>query len=154
MFAKAAGIELKHVPYKGSAPALTDLLGGQIPLMFDPVKSVLPHVQGGKLRALAVSSSPRSPVLPAVPTLDEAGLKGFEATAWWAIYGPAGLPPAVARRLATEAQRVVQAEAFRGRLLEIGVQPGGAQAQDQAEFQRFELAKWGRAVRDSGVTLD
>ena len=154
MFAKAAGIDLRHVPYKGSAPALTDLLGGQIPLMFDPVQSVLQHVRGGKLRALAVSSTARSPVLPAVPTLDEAGLKGFEATAWWALYGPAGLPPAVASRLVAEARRVVQAEAFRGRLLEIGVQPGGAEAQVQANFQRSELAKWGRAVRDSGVTLD
>ena len=154
IFAKAAGIDLKHVPYKGSAPALTDLLGGQIPLMFDPVQSVLQHVRGGKLRALAVSSTARSPVLPAVPTLDEAGLKGFEATAWWALYGPAGLPPAVASRLVAEARRVVQAEAFRGRLLEIGVQPGGAEAHAQTAFQRAELAKWSRAVRDSGVTLD
>ena len=154
MFAKAAGIELKHVPYKGSAPALTDLLGGQIPLMFDPVQSVLQHVRAGKLRALAVSSTARSPVLQAVPTLDEAGLKGFEATAWWALYGPAGLPSAAAARLVAEARRIVQAEAFRGRLLEIGVQPGGAAAQVQADFQRAELAKWGRAVRDSGVTLD
>jgi tripartite-type tricarboxylate transporter receptor subunit TctC len=154
MFAKAAGVELKHVPYKGSAPALTDLLGGQIPVMFDPVQSVLQHVRGGKLRALAVSSSARSPVLPAVPSLNEAGLKGFEATAWWALYGPANLPGAVATRLADEARRIVAAEGFRNRLLEIGVQPGGASAQAQPEFQRVEAAKWGKAVRDSGVTLD
>lgn len=154
MFAKAAGVELRHVPYKGSAPALTDLLGGQIPLMFDPVQSVLQHVRGGKLRALAVSSMARSPVLPAVPTLDESGLKGFEATAWWALYGPARMPPAIASRLVAEARRIVQSETFRNRLLEVGVQPGGAEAQAQTDFQRAEIAKWGRAVRDSGVTLD
>ena len=99
MFARAAGIELRHVPYKGSAPAISDLLGGQIPLMFDPVQSVLQHIRGGKLRALAVSSAERSAVLPQVPTLNESGLKGFEATAWWALFAPAGLPPAVAAKL-------------------------------------------------------
>jgi len=153
MFAKAAGVELKHVPYKGSAPAVTDLLGGTIPLMFDPVQSVLQHVKGGKLRALAVSSSARAAVLPQVPTLNEAGLKGFEATAWWALFAPANLPAPIASRLASEAARIVQAEAFREKLLEIGVQPGGA-SQPFAEFQRSEMAKWGAAVRDSGVTLE
>jgi tripartite-type tricarboxylate transporter receptor subunit TctC len=153
MFAKAAGIELKHVPYKGSAPAVTDLLGGQIPLMFDPVQSVLQHIRGGKLRALAVSSSARAAVLPQVPTVNEAGLPGFEATAWWALFAPAGLPAPIAAKLAAEAARIVQAEAFREKLVEIGVQPGAA-AQPFADFQRAEIAKWGAAVRDSGVTLD
>ena len=153
MFAKAAGVELKHVPYKGSAPAVTDLLGGQIPLMFDPVQSVLQHVRGGKLRCLAVSSSARAPVLPQVPTLNEAGLKGFEATAWWALFAPAGLPAPIAGKLAAEAARIVQTEAFRDKLIEIGVQPGGS-AQPFADFQRAEIAKWGAAVRDSGVTLE
>ena len=153
MFAKAAGVELKHVPYKGSAPAVTDLLGGTIPLMFDPVQSVLQHVKGGKLRALAVSSSARAAVLPQVPTLNEAGLKGFEATAWWALFAPANLPAPVASRLVSEAARIVQTESFREKLIEIGVQPG-ASAQPFAEFQRAEMAKWGAAVRDSGVTLE
>ncbi len=154
MFAKAAGVTLKHVPYKGSAPALTDLLGGQIPLMFDPVQSVLQHVRAAKLRALAVSSQARSPVLPQVPTLDEAGLKGFEATAWWALFAPAGVAPAIAAKLSAEVRRIVNAEAFRDRLVELGVQPAGAATPSFADFQRAELAKWGRAVRDSGVTLD
>jgi tripartite-type tricarboxylate transporter receptor subunit TctC len=154
MFAKAAAVELKHVPYKGSAPALADLLGGQIPLMFDPVQSVLAHVRGGKLRALAISSSARSSVLPQVPTLNEAGLKGFEATAWWALFAPAGLPPAVATQLAAETRRAVEAAGFRARLVEIGVQTADAAAPAFADFQRAELAKWGRAVQDSGVTLE
>jgi tripartite-type tricarboxylate transporter receptor subunit TctC len=154
MFAKAAGVTFRHVPYKGSTPALTDLLGNQIPLMFDPVQSVLPHVRAGKLRALAVSSTTRSPVLPQVPTLEESGLKGFEATAWWALMAPAGLPPAVAERLQGEAHRIVASAAFRDRLVDVGVQPGSTMTQPFAEFQKSELAKWGRAVRDSGVSLE
>ena len=154
MFARAAGVELKHVPYRGSAPAVTDLLGGQILLMFDPVQSVLQHIRSGKLRALAVSSADRSPVLPQVPTLNEAGLKGFEATAWWALFAPAGLPPAVAAKLTADARRVVEAAAFRDRLIEVGVQTPTGPARSFAEFQKGELAKWGKSVRDSGVTLD
>jgi tripartite-type tricarboxylate transporter receptor subunit TctC len=160
MFAKAAGIERKHIPYKGSAPAMTDLLGGQIPLMFDPVQSVLQHVRSGKLRALAVSSAGRSNVLPNVPTLEASGLKGFEATAWWAMFAPAGLPSPLAEKLSLEITRIVHSESFRAKLIEVGVQPQ-AQAQGSGsaslaftEFQRTELAKWGRAVRNSGVTLD
>ena len=154
MFAKAAGVELKHVPYKGSAPAVSDLLGAQIPLMFDPVQSVFQHVKSGKLRALAVSSAERSAVLPHVPTLNEAGLKGFEATAWWAVFAPAGLPAAIAAKLTADAHRVVETAAFRDRLLEVGVQTPTGAARPFAEFQRLELAKWGKSVRDSGLTLE
>lgn len=154
MFAKAAGIELKHVPYKGSAPAISDLLGGQIPLMFDPVQSVLQYVRGGKLRALAVSSAERSPVLPQVPTLNEAGLKGFEATAWWALFAPAGVPPAITSKLMTEARRIVETKSFRDRLLEVGVQTPSGSPLGFAEFQKSEIAKWGKVVRDANVSLD
>ena len=154
MFAKAAGVELKHVPYKGSAPAITDLIGGQIPLMFDPVQSVLQHVKSGKLRALAVSSGDRSSVLPQVPTLNESGLKGFEATAWWALFAPAGLAPAIAAKLSADVRRIVETASFRDRLLEVGVQTPVGPARAFAEFQRAEITKWGRAVRDSGVTLE
>lgn len=154
MFCKAAGITLKHVPYKGSAPAITDLLGGQIPVMFDPVQSVLQHIRGGKLRALAISSKARAPVLPQVPTLAESGLADFEATAWWALFAPAQLPAPIATRLAGEAGRIIQTAGFRDKLVEIGVQTGAMSAQAFAEFQRQEMDKWGRAVKDAGVTLD
>jgi tripartite-type tricarboxylate transporter receptor subunit TctC len=153
MFARASGADLKHVPYKGSAPAITDLLGGQIPLMFDPVQSVLPHVQSGRLRALAVSSRTRAPVLPQVPTLAESGLKDFEATAWWAVFAPAGTPGAVLSVLQGEVERIVRSDAFRERLGNLGVQPA-ALREPFAEFQRVELAKWGRAVQESGATVD
>ena len=153
MFAKAAGIQLKHIPYKGSSQAVTDLLGGQIPLMFDPVQSVLAHVASGKLRALAVSSRQRSPVLAQVPTLDEAGLKGFEAIAWWAGFAPANLPAPVACALATQVERIVRSDAFREQLGNLGVLPAASRL-PFAEFQRAEMAKWGQAVRDSGASLD
>lgn len=154
MFAKAAGISLKHVPYRGSAPALTDVIGAQIPLMFDPVQSVLPQIQGGRLRALAVSSRARSAVLPQVPTIAESGLRGFEAEAWWAVYGPANLPAAESALLRQEVERVVRSEAFREKLGNLGVSPAVPMKMAFVEFNRGELAKWGRAVRDSGATLD
>ncbi len=153
LFAGAAGIRLQHVPYKGSAPAITDLLGNQIPLMFDPLQSVIAHVRSGKLRALAISSRTRSPVLPEVPTIDEAGLKGFESTAWWAVFGPANLPPAVTSRLRSAVASIVRSDAFRDRLGNLGVVPS-AEPLSLPEFQRAEVVKWGRAVRDSGAAVD
>ena len=154
MFAKAAGISLKHVPYRGSAPALTDVIGAQIPVMFDPVQSVLPQVQGGRLRALGVSSRTRSPVLPQVPTLAESGLRGFEAQAWWSVFAPANLPAAESAMLRQEIERVVRSEAFREKLGNLGVSPAGPMKMAFADFNRAELAKWGKAVRDSGASLD
>jgi tripartite-type tricarboxylate transporter receptor subunit TctC len=154
LFAKAAGVDLKHVPYRGSAPAMTDLVGGQIPLMFDPVQSVLPHVQGGRLRALAVSSKQRSPVLPKVPTLDESGLRGFEAEAWWAIFAPARLPAAEATLLRNEIERIVRSEEFKDKLVSLGISPVSLNGEAFDTFQRAELTKWGKAVRDSGASLD
>lgn len=154
LFAKAAGVELKHVPYRGSAPAVTDLVGGQIPLMFDPVQSVLPHVSGGRLRALAVSSKQRSPVLPKVPTLDESGLRGFEAEAWWAVFAPARLPSAEATLLRNEIERIVRSDEFKEKLVSLGISPVSLNGEAFDSFQRTELAKWGKAVRDSGASLD
>ena len=153
MFATAAGVKLQHVPYKGSAPAITDLLGNQIPTMFDPVQSVLQHVKSGKLRALAISGKTRSPVLPDVPTLDEAGVKGFETTAWWAVFGPANMPADVANTLKTEIERILRSDAFTEKLGSIGVQPS-TEPGSLAEFQKSEVAKWGKAVRDSGAVQD
>jgi len=154
LFAKSAGIELKHVPYRGSAPAVTDVVGGQIPLMFDPVQSVLTHVQSGRLRALAVSSRQRSLVLPQVPTLAEAGLRGFEAEAWWAVFAPAKLPAQETAVLRNEIERIVRSDAFREKLGNLGVTPAAPLHGSFEDFNRAELAKWGKAVRDSGASLD
>ena len=154
MFKSAAGIDIQHVPYKGSAPALTDLLGGQIQIMFDPLQSVLSNIQAGRLRAVGISSRERSPALPEVPTIAESGYQGFETTAWWGVFGPAGLPEATRAALASEIERIVQSDAFRGRMEPLGVFPKVMTGDAFAGFQQSELAKWGKAVRDTGTRIE
>jgi tripartite-type tricarboxylate transporter receptor subunit TctC len=151
MFATAAGIRLTHVPYKGSAPAVSDLLGGQIPLMFDPLQSVLTHVRAGKLKVLALTSRQRVALLPEVPTVAESGHPGFEATAWWAVYAPARLPADIAQRLGREIERIVKSPEYERSIGHLGVQPMSVPL---PEFQKAELAKWGAAVRATGITLE
>jgi tripartite-type tricarboxylate transporter receptor subunit TctC len=153
MFATAAQVKLQHVPYKGSAPAITDLLGNQIPSMFDPLQSVIPHIRGGKLRALAVSGTARSSALPDVPTFAEAGVKGVESRAWWAVFGPANMPADVTARLRTEIEKIARSDAFRDSLAAIGVQ-SNTDGVALAEFQRQEVERWQKAVRDSGAKAD
>ena len=154
IFKAATGIDLQHVPYKGSAPAVTDLIGGQIQMMFDPLQSVLQHVQAGKLRAIAITSAARSSALPSTPTVAESGYKDFELTAWWGVYAPAGLPAAQAASLASEIDKIVRSQAFRDVLGPLGVTPTSITLSSFAEFQAKEAAKWGKAVRDSGATVD
>jgi tripartite-type tricarboxylate transporter receptor subunit TctC len=154
MFKAAAGIDIQHVPYRGSAPAVIDVVAGQIPIMFDPLQSVLSNVQAGKLRAVAVSSKVRSSVVPSVPTIAESGYDGFQSTAWWGVFAPANLPAALATSLAAEIELIARGDAFRGRLEPLGVIPTVLTGSAFAEFQRSELAKWGKAVRDSGATVN
>jgi len=154
MFRSATGIDIQHVPYKGSAPAVTDLLGGQIQMMFDPLQSVLPHINSGKLRALAVSGAARSGVLPQLPTVAESGFPGFESTAWWGVYAPANLPPPLLTLLAGEIEKIVLGSAMREKLAPLGVAPRALSGLAFIEFQRAEAAKWGKAVRDSGASID
>ena len=154
IFKSAAGIDLQHVPYRGSAPAVTDLLGGQLQLMFDPLQSVLSTVLGGRLRAIAISSKTRASVLPNVPTIAESGYDGFETTAWWGVFAPANLPADMTEALGREIERIVLGEAFRVNLEPLGVLPTVLTGRAFAEFQTTELAKWGKAVRQSGATAD
>ena len=154
MFKAAAGIDLQHVPYKGSAPALTDLIAGQTQIMFDPLQSVLSNVQGGRLRAIAISSKLRSSVLPNVPTVAESGYNDFETTAWWGVFAPANLSADTASSLIAAAERIVRSDAFRSRLEPLGVIFAALTGGALADFQRGELTKWGKAVRDSGAATD
>jgi tripartite-type tricarboxylate transporter receptor subunit TctC len=154
MFKSAAQVDLRHVPYKGGAPAIVDLLGGQIELMFEPLPSVMAHIQSGRLRILAVSSGRRSSALPSVPTLAESGLTGFEATAWWGVFAPAHVPETIANQLNAAAERVVRSAPFHERLEALGVQAMGGTRAQFAQFQKREIEKWGNAVRASGATLD
>jgi tripartite-type tricarboxylate transporter receptor subunit TctC len=154
MFKSATAASLVHVPYKGSAPAVSDLIGGQIGIMFDPVQSVLSHIRAGRIQALAVSSARRSGALPDVPTLSEAGVPGVETTAWWGLLAPVKTRREVIARLSAEAQRAVQTADLRERLGAVGIEPRGLGSDAFAEFQKAELAKWGKAVRESGATVD
>jgi tripartite-type tricarboxylate transporter receptor subunit TctC len=154
MFSAAAEIQLSHIPYRGSAPAISDLLAGQIRLMFDPVQSVLEHLKAGKLQALAVSGGSRLSVLPQVPTFAEAGLKGFETAAWWGVFAPAATPAPVAQALAAAVRSVAGSDDFRRRMESLGVQIPQLTDAAMARFQRAEMEKWGKAVRESGVSVD
>jgi tripartite-type tricarboxylate transporter receptor subunit TctC len=154
MFRAAAGIDLQHVPYRGSAPGVTDLIAGQIPLMFDPLQSVLSNVLAGKIRALAISSKTRSAALPGVPTIAESGYPGFETTAWWAVFAPAGVPADLTALLSDATAKIARSDDFREKLEPLGVTPASLTGKEFVEFQRAELAKWGKAVRDSGASMD
>lgn len=154
MFKTAAGINIQHVPYRGSAPGVTDLIAGQIQIMFDPLQSVLSNVKAGKLRALAISSKARSSVVPDVPTIAESGYPGFETTAWWGVFAPAGLPAAATAVLSGETEKIVGSSEFRGKLEPLGVVPTAITGEKLAEFQHAEILKWGKAVRDSGASMD
>jgi tripartite-type tricarboxylate transporter receptor subunit TctC len=154
LFKIAAGIDVKHVPYKGSAPAQSDLLAGRIKIIFDPVQTTLAQVHAGKLRALAVSSKVRSLALPDVPTIAESGYPGFETTAWWGVFAPANLPSEMAASLAAQIAKVVNGDLFGDKMKPLGVNPTILTLSDFAEFQRAEISRWGKAVQDSGVTVE
>jgi tripartite-type tricarboxylate transporter receptor subunit TctC len=155
MFKSVAGINIQHVPYKGSAPAVTDLIGGQIQIMFDPLQSVLSNAQAGKLRALALSGRTRSAVVPDVPTISESGYENFETTAWWGVFAPAGMPAALQEELTSNIERITASDVFRSKLEPLGVTPvtalGGPAFLD---FQRGEISKWAKAVQDAGISID
>ena len=154
LFEVAAGVELVHVPYKGSAPALIDLLGGQVQIIFDNLATALPHIQAGKLTPLAVTSSSRTARLPGVPTMQEAGLPGYEVTSWYALYAPAHTPPAVAQRLNTEVRKAIALPAVTERLREQGLQPAPGSAAQLVELTRAEIGKWARVVKRAAVALE
>ena len=154
LFETSAQIKLKHIPYKGSAPAMNDLLGGQIPVMFDPIQTAISHIKSGKIIALAVTSKVRSPLLPNVPTVAELGYPEFESTAWWAVFGPANLPEDITKILRKDSEKVSSSAEYKTRLGNLGVLPNTNFSSSLANFQIKEIAKWAIAVRDSGATID
>ena len=154
LFARAAGITLVHVPYRGAGPALNDLLGGQVKVMFDILGSSLPHIQAGKLRPLAVTSPSRSPSLPDVPTVAEAGLAGFETTAWHGIAVRAGTPAPVVAKLNATLREIFKDAEFRKKWEAIGSPVVAGSAEDFGKLVRTESVRLGRVVREAGVTMD
>ncbi|NDY90272.1 Bug family tripartite tricarboxylate transporter substrate binding protein [Ideonella livida] len=154
LFKLLAGADLAHVPYKGSAPAIQDVIGHQIPSSFETITVALPHIQAGKVRALAVTTAQRSPLLPDVPTMQEAGVKGFEVASWQALYAPAGTPAAVVQRLNAEVEKILATTEVKARLYVLGLSHSANTPAQFAEFNRGELSKWQRVAKEGKVTLE
>jgi tripartite-type tricarboxylate transporter receptor subunit TctC len=154
LFKAMTGTDIVHVPYKGSGPAVTDLLGGQVQMMFDNMPSSLPHVKAGKLRALGVTSAKRSPALPEVSTIAEAGVPGYDATSWFGILAPAGTPEPVVTRLQGAIVQALGEPEMRQRMADLGAEPVGDTPAEFGQFITAELAKWAKVVNDAGVKLE
>ncbi len=154
LFKSLAGVKLVHIPYKGSAPAVTDLLGGQVQVMFDNTPNVMPQVKAGRLRALAQSGLTRSSIAPELPTVAEAGVQGYEVTVWFGLVAPAGTPREVIVKLNIEVLKILAMPDVRDRFLAQGVEPMGSTPEQFGEHIRAQMAKWGKVVRDAGVQAE
>jgi tripartite-type tricarboxylate transporter receptor subunit TctC len=153
LFKSMAGIDMVHVPYKGGAPAITDLVGGQVQLMFSAMAPALPQVKAGKLRALAVSSARRSAAVPELPTVAEAALPGFEVTGWYGLMAPAATPRRTVDRLHSELVAILKLPDVAERLLAIGVEPVGDTPEQMLAYMKTEIAKWSKVTKASGISL-
>ena len=154
MFAQMSGTELTHVAYKGSGPGITDLLGGTIGAMFDNLPASLPHIQAGRLRALAVAGAQRAPALPDVPTIAETGLKGYAVDPWFGVYGPANLPPAVVQALNQAFTRALAMPEVKDKLLAAGFNPRGSSAEELTQLTQSEYQRLGDVARKAGMSVD
>ena len=148
------GIKMVHVPYKGTAPSITDLVGGRASATASSVVSTMPHVNAGRLRALAVTSGKRSLGVPQLPTVAEAGIPGFANDVWYALFAPAATPRNVVARLAGETSRAIAQPDLRERMLAAGLEPLGNSPDEFAAYFRAEVAKWSKVIREAGVRLD
>lgn len=154
MFKYLTKTDIVHVPYKGSAPALTDLLGGQVNLMFDNIPSALPHIKAGKLRALATTGAKRDPALPDLPTMAEAGVAGYESGVWFGLAVPAGTPADVIAKINAEANKGTKSPDFVKRMTELGYQIMGGTPEQMADMLKAEVVRWGPVVKASGASAD
>src|SRR5258706_9176168 len=152
LFKSMAGVDLLHVPYKGTGQALTDLLAGHVNLMFAPAQTVMPHVQSGKLKALAATGARRSQTLPDLPTVAESGLPGYEAVGWFGLLAPAATPKATVAKLSADANRVLAMRDVREKMLGLGAEPAGNTPEEFASFVRGDQAKWSRLMKKAGAT--
>ncbi|GKS93078.1 tripartite tricarboxylate transporter substrate binding protein [Acidovorax sp. SUPP2825] len=154
LFKSMAKVDMQHVPYKGSAPAVTDLLGNQIGIMFDNMPSAIQHVRSGKLRPIAVTTAKRSPELPDVPTIAEAGVPGYEATSWFGMFAPAGTPAPIVAQLNKALVKVLSQPETKKKLADQGAEPVSETPEQFAAFIQAESAKWGKVVKESGASVD
>ena len=154
LFKVMTGVEMQHVPYRGSPPALADVVGGQVTMTFDNITTAWPLVKGGKLRALAVTTAKRSPIAPDVPTLAESGLAGYEIGSWQGVFAPAGVPAEIVKRFNAEIVRIINAPDIRQKLVDMGAEPAPNTSEEFAAMVKAEVAKWADVVRKSGATVD
>jgi len=154
LFSETAKIKMTHVPYRGAAPAMNDVVGNQVPLAFDNVITALPLVKSGKLRALGVTTKNRSRVAPDIPTLAESGVADFDATAWFGLFAPTGTPRNVIQRLSREVAEAVKDPVVTEKLLQLGAEPVGSTPEQFDAFFRGEVTKWGKVVREAKIVID
>ena len=154
LFKTTTGVNIVHVPYKGGAPAITDLIGGQVNMMIEVMPNAYQHVKAGKIKALAVTTAQRSPVAPDIPTLAESGLAGFEVSAWDGLWAPAGTPPAVIQHLNAAVKRSLEDPQIKEALFQRGAEPVPSSPEELAKHVASETARWAKVVKDSGATVD
>jgi tripartite-type tricarboxylate transporter receptor subunit TctC len=154
LFKTMAGVEMQHIPYKGSPPALQDVVGGQVTMTFDNITTAWPLAKGGKLRALAVTTAKRSSVAPEVPTLAESGLAGYEVGSWQGVFAPAGTPPEIVKRLNAEIVKIIRTPDVNEKLTALGAEPVGNTPEEFGALVRAEVGKWADVVKKSGAKVD
>jgi len=154
LFKSMTGVKMVHVPYKGAAPSVTDVVAGQAQLTFGDMVAFLPHAKAGRVRPLAVSTAKRSAAVPDLPTVSEAGVPGYEATAWYGLFAPAGTPPAIVSKLNAESVRILRMPTIAERVANLGAEPVGSTPAEYADFLKAEMARWGKVVRAAGIKSD
>jgi tripartite-type tricarboxylate transporter receptor subunit TctC len=154
MYKHMLGLQIQHVPYRGSGPAMIDLIGGQVNLMFDNIPSAITHIRSGKLRALATTGPKRASVLPDLPTMIETGVAGYESTAWFGLAMPAGTPKEIVARMNADGQKATQAPEFMKRMADLGYEIIGGTSEQMASMIQDELKRWGPIVKASGAKVD
>ena len=154
LFKAMTGISMLHVPYRGGGQAVSDVIGGQAQVMFDNISLLAPYAKGGRVRALAVTSTRRSPVFPDLPTIAEAGIAGYETVSWGGIIGPAGLPKAIVDKVNADIRKALATPALRERFAALDTEPDGGTQQEFVELVRRETPKWAEVVKRSGAKVD
>jgi len=149
-----AGVDMVHIPYKGSGPAIQDVMGGQVPMMFDTSVVAGPHIESGRLRALAVTSAKRSAAFPNVPTVAEQGVPGYDVVSWQGVFAPAGTPQPIIDRLYTEIAKILKEPEVQERFAKLGLDPSGMPPADFAAFQKAEIEKWAKVIKAANIRID